>query len=647
MALDTERGYLFEHNEGLSGSAREPIIFDTWASLSFKRQLGSRSVVGAGAGFKPPEWVGADHLRRIQAYAILRAYMDNIAREFMHSTSRADIDDRREYGDPALLVNTVLAALLGEDQQILTEGAEEANPDDTDVHDRPEDRQRQAEAQASAALQDWLRDWATDERLGLKMIEIERRAVGLGDGVATLGWSSDKQRPRLRVWDPTFYFPVLSDGNEDDFPEKIHIAWEIPDKTLDGSAKIKLRRLTWELADIRPAQVVSVGARMIGRDDTLHPGDRINADGKIERDYEWNDRPSTKTCYYTEATWTLDTVQKDVMDLTANSAEYELDEDGNEVKEQDLFIDFMPVVHVPNTVAIIDHFGRSVISTVLQILDDISNADSDLSAASATTGHPVLALSGAHLEKDGQGRSRMSYRPGEVLETGEGKMDVLDTSNSLQALIGYIEFLLKRLSVNSRVAEALMGRVKPSEVPSGIALALGFGPTDNLVKEMRLVRSEKYPLLLKFAHRMALAGGADVPKEWVHSEIKMGSFLPQDRSSAVDEVTKLYATAKAISLETAIVILVEAGFPIRDAIEEVHRIQERDFEGAAALLDITGDQALTHAYLGLPEPVEPDPAQVDVPVNIDPATGQPIPPQPVVTGTPVDPATFDASVQPA
>jgi hypothetical protein len=614
----------------------EELVFDAWTPISFKRAMGSRSATGAGAGFTAPRWVGQEHERRVTAYAVLRSYLDNAAREFMYSQNRDEIDNRREYGDAALLVNTVLGALLGEDQAIVTEGAEDAEAQQ-DAEDG--DAAERAGAAQALALQDWLRQWAQDERLGLKMIEAERRAVGLGDGVYSLGWSAQKGRPRLRVWDPTFYFPVLSDGNEDDFPDKVHIAWEEEVPQGPGSAKpnvVIVRRITWEMGFIAPVTGEDGSPVMLadGRAALLE-GDSLDAEGRIVRQYPWNDEPSPYTCYLTDATWELNKAGGlSVDELTEGTARYAMDDDGL-VRRRDIGVDFIPVVHLPNTVSLIDHFGRSTLASVLQLLDDLASADTDLSAAAATTGHPVIALQGGRVDRDSSGNAKVTYRPGEILESGDGKLDMLDTSKALDALIGYIEFLLKRLSVNSRVAESLLGRVKPSEVPSGVALALSFGPTEQLVKEMRLVRAEKYPLLLKFAHRMALAGAADagVPAEWTHTGVVMGSFLPQDQAEAVSLVTKLLAATPrpAISLETAVSMLVEAGLPIRDAFAEVARIQSRDFEGAAALLEATADPGLVSEYLGRDpvdprEPPEPDPGSTGE--DVGDGTGEPQPPQP-------------------
>lgn len=642
-----------EEGDRIIDGSRGQLIFDAWTPMDFKRQFGNRKRASAAFGFNPPTWIRLEDQRRTMSYAILRAYTDNAAREFMSTHHRSEVDARREYGDAALLVNTVLAALMGEDQQIVTEGAEEADLDEeksaTDADAGTADKTaEQAKAKAALALQDWLRQWAKDERLALKMLETERRAINLGDGVYVLGWDPELGRPRLDVYDPTFYFPVIPDDGHE-FPKKVHLAWEVVDDKTERAGRVRIRRLTWELGNIRPLSQPGLLPRALsGATEVLRAGDRRTTDAfgnpSIERQYPWNDDPSTKTCYFSDATWTVQGGHATVTDLTGAEAEYAVDAEGNELNQLDIGLDFIPVVHMPNTVAIIEHYGRSVLATVLQILDDISNADTDLSAASATTGHPVLALQGGTVEKDGHGRAKMTYAPGEILETGEGKMDVLDTSKSLAALIDYIEFLLKRLSVNSRVAEALLGRIKPSEVPSGVALQLGFGPTEQLVKEMRLVRDEKYPLLLKFAHRIGWAaqeGGQmkDVPVQWVHSEVKMGSFLPQDKAAAVDQVT-LLVKDKVISLETGIIILVEAGFPIADAKEEIRRIEHRDFEGAAKLLDATDDQALVHEYLGK-KFEEPPPPPPDPPIVINPGA-VPAPPNP---GN--DPANFDPNVQPA
>lgn len=559
--------------------SQNELLFDAWTPMSFKRALGGKKQ--AGIGWQAPTWTG-DHDRRLMAYKVLQAYMDNSARVFLSTTDQGAIDNHREYGDASLIVNQIVAAVLGEGQEVVVPGASDESP-----------------APGAEELQTWLRDWADAERLPLKLLETERNAVGLGDGVYVLGWDPAKRRVRLRVFDPGFYFPVLDDNNEDDYPSKVHLAWELES---DTPGKRKVRRITWELGPIGPASSPGVLGRVLGGAPVPLDGDTLEEDGTITRQYAWSDEPSRVTCYLTDAVWTLDVAAADINDFTGASAVYASDAEGD-INLRDLQIDFIPVIHEPNTVSIANHYGRSSLATILQILDDLSNADTDLQSASATTGKPVIALSGATF-----GNTRPSYRAGEVFEIGDGTMTVLDTSGSLDALVKYVEFLMGRMSVNSRVPEAVLGRVSPSEVPSGLALALGFGPLTSMIKEMRLVRDEKHPLLLKFAWRMALAGQApDVPTEWIPgTRLELGSFLPQDQAAAVTTVQTLI-TAHAISLESAVQILVSAGFHIEDAAAEVERIQSRDFEGANKLLDATADEDAVFDYLGRDKPATPRP----------------------------------------
>lgn len=539
----------------------EELIYDAWTALSFKRAVGNRTV--GNLGWLAPTWVGI-HARRLAAYKVLQGYLDNAARFFLVAeTEVADRDQHREYGDPALLRNQILSALLGEDQTVVVEGADDFE-EDADDND--------SASVAAHDLQDWFDQWAKDERLRLKVVECERNSVGLGDGVYVVGWSASKERVRLRVFDPGFYFPVLDDGNEDDYPERVHIAWELEPEPGDRTGRRRVRRITWELKDI-PA-----------------------------RSLAYADKPSSKTCLMTDATWDLPSSDAThVDDFTRGRPTY-ADYDGKEWKGIDLGIDFIPVVHIPNSVALANHYGRSALTDVLQILDDLANADTDLQASSATTGKPPIALGGASL-----GQSRPAYRPGEVWETGDGTMTVLDTSKSLLALSQYVDGLLGRLAVNSRLPESVVGRIKPSDVPSGIALALSFGPLRSMIEEMRMVRTEKYGVLFRFVWRISLVSRAEgVPADFFDTDLRFGSFLPADEKATIDLVVALLQ-AKAISWETGVKILQVAGVPVDDVPEEIRRIQSRDFEGADALLAATNSTDAVSDYLGIvvEEPPEP------------------------------------------
>jgi hypothetical protein len=553
------------------------LVFDTWTTLTFKQQFGPRRV--PGQSWTAPTWVGEDHRRRLLAYMVLQAYIDNAAREFLPGKTTAEKAEHREYGDPSLFRNAALSAVLGEGQAITVDGAaDDPEADGADAEQIQLARRQQA----------WLEGWADAERFPEKMQECESNAVGLGDGVYTLGWSSSKQRPRLRVFDPGFYFPVLDDGNEDDYPERVHIAWEVPSD--DG--KVRVRRLTWELEDLEEPRAVP-----------------------------YQDEPATKTCLFTDATWTLADGVVSVDDLTRSTAEYQQNEDGEDVDGLDLGIDFIPVVHITNTVAGGQHYGRSTLAYIAQLFDDISAVDTDLEAAAATTGTPPIALSGVTTSED-----TLTVGPGVVYKLGEnGRMTALDTSKSLDALLKLSDSLLERLSVNGRMPAALLGRVDPSEVPSGVAMTLSFGPHSAMVREMRLARRAKYRLLFRFVHRMALVGGQGgddgLPNRHITTDLELGAFLPNDEAGVAQNVIRLLE-AGAISLEAAVEMLRAVGLVDRDQQDEIAAIQSRDFEGASTLFDATGDLDAVFDYLGRERPQLPEAPP------IPPGGPQPPPPLP-------------------
>lgn len=585
----------------------DDLIFDAWTPMSFKRALDPTNRI-RGRSFEAPTWVG-DHDRRLLAYTVLGAYFDNAARHFLATTDVEKRNAHREYGDANLMRAQTMSALLGDDQRWATDGAEdvpavEEDEDGNQVDPEGQPVEVDEEEFAPLQLQEWVEGWAEAERFPVKLQECERSAVGLGDGVYVLGWSNRKQRPTLRVYEPGFYFPVLDPMSDEEFPRRVHIAWELP-KGEDG--KTRIRRMTWELGPITLAQATPGS----DEDFVLRDGDRWDDQrGLIVRAVPWSDEPATETCYFSDGVWTLDAEKQTVDDLTGDAAEWQTNEDGDELVMLDTGYDFLPVVHVPNTIAGADHYGTSALAHILQILDDLANADTDLQAASGTTGTPPLALSGAQMQGD------PVYAPGAVWVLGEnGKLSALDTSPQMTALANYVDGLLDRLSVNGRMPAALLGRVDPSEVPSGLALQLSFGPLVSMVREMRLVRDEKYVLLAKFAQRIALAGGApDVPTFYAPTRLRFGSFLPADVTAAVQAVTQLL-NAKAISVETGVRMLMDAGLPIEDAAQEVVRILARDFAGANELLDATGDQGVVDRYLGVertaerPPPPPPEPPE--------------------------------------
>ncbi|WP_438491806.1 hypothetical protein [Streptomyces asiaticus] len=475
---------------------------------------------------------------------MLAAYDSNQAAALLGE----DGDDRREYGDASLVVDQTLSHLLGETQQILLDGAE------TD-----------AVAQGREAL---LRGWAHAEHLRMRMQHAERTAVLLGDTVYLLAWSRSKGRPVLKTIDPGFYFPVLPDGalDADDYPARVHLAWEVPGGPTTGQ-KGTLRRVTYELGPI---------------------------DDGTRRTYPWSSEPSGVTCYLTDAEWDLDQLDRtgglDALSLAC--ARFQTNADGEVLNRLDLQLDFIPVVHVPNTINGGEHFGQSSLLSAAQLLDDLAAADTDSQRASATTGSPIIGLSGVRLpvdRKTGQPLP-LQVEPGMVWPLGDnGQLSTVDTSPQLAELRAYVGTLRDRLSVVTRLPGSVLGTVRPSEVPSGYALQLSFGPLDAMVRSMRLARETKYPLLLKMVQRIYQLGGVLPPGDNPQATIAFGAYLPTDLSAALELVAR-GVQAGVLSLETGVRLLVDAGFPIEDASLEVTRIQARVTSPSSNRQDSTSEK---------------------------------------------------------
>jgi hypothetical protein len=506
------------------------LIIDTWGALAYKPafQAAAEGRPTRLPGPAAASWVPESDRRRLAAYTVLAAYDTNQAAVLLGE----DGTDRREYGDPSLIVDQTLAHLLGESQQIVVAGTEAA-------------RQREV----------LLREWGEAEQLWMRMQHAERTAVLLGDTVYLLAWSRTKNRPVLKTIDPGFYFPALPDGalDADDYPQRVHLAWETPHDPVTGR-KGTLRRVTYELGP-------------------------IGEDGIAARRYPWASQPSVVTCYLTDAEWDLDRVDRtgDIDALSLKHARFRTNADGEILNRLDLQIDFIPIVHVPNTITGPEHFGQSSLLSAAQLLDDLAAADTDSQRASATTGSPIIGLSGARLPVDRKTGQPLPVQvePGMVWPLGDsGQLSTVDTSAQLAELRAYVETLRDRLSVVTRLPGSVLGTVSPAEVPSGYALQLSFGPLDAMIRSMRLAREAKYPLLLKMVQRLYQLGGILPVGENPRATVSFGPYLPADLSAALELVAR-GVQAGVLSLETGVQLLVEAGFPIEDAALEVERIRTR------------------------------------------------------------------------
>ncbi|MFD8209659.1 hypothetical protein ACFV2S_25085 [Streptomyces sp. NPDC059695] len=494
------------------------LITDAWSWLDYKPVMADPRRPGRNAWADlTSSWIPDEDLRRLAAYRLLAAYDSNQAGQLAALSGDDDSGaERRELGDPSKIVDTTLGYLLGSEQTISVAGAEHAD-------DEPS-----PQADAARTVQELLRSWAEKELLPLRVQQAERKAILLGDGVFTLAWEPGKGRVLLRTWDPGLYFPEWPEDGEQDgaeFPMRVHLAWELPEDKRRG-LKTRLRRITYELAPIGPASRratdKSGGAvREFLYDEAGTPvlvgGDERNEDsGVITRTYPWAPtRPSPWTCWLTDAEWDLgDLHHADLLyDLPLHKATYRVRSDGEVLDRLDLRCDFIPLVHITNSIPTSgEHWGKPTIATVLQGLDELAATDTDSSGASATTGSPIIGLSGARLPIDratGQPLP-VKVRAGTVWQLNEGgRMDVLDTSAQLAELRARVDHLIDRVAANSRLTAAGLGALARTALPSGYALQLALGPLDSLIAAMRLARTHKYAVLLRMVQRLHQAGQAE------------------------------------------------------------------------------------------------------------------------------------------
>lgn len=619
------------------------LIVDRWGPLNYKRAF-------ADPMYKKPDreafpgamrtWVPAEDRRRLASYTVFAAYCHNQAWEIDAAQNGADAVLRREFGDPAMLVASLASHLIGREQTITVDGAEDAEPADGSTPDPA--------AVHAADVQDKLRQWAKKELFSLRMQQNERKAVREGDGIYTLAWDNAKMRPRLSVVDPGFYFPDLPDnaGDSADYPDRVHFAWEVePDPKVQGQ-KRKLRRITYELAPIgtrtvsdtstpgRPVRVPSVAddgsTPLITAGDTYDPGS-----GQILRRYPWNDDPTHLTCYLTDAEWDLDDIKadQDIHTLDERYATYLVRPDGEVLDHLDLWQDYIPVVHLPNTIPEDGHWGESSLSLLMQLFDELAGTDRDSALASATTGAPIIGIvnGGERVSSRKDRPQQRQIRPGMSIELAEGgNLITVDTSPQLAELRNKTAELQDRLSLTARMPAVALGTLDPTKAPSGFSIELSYGPMDPLMDSMHLARDHKYELLLKMVQRLYLAGQhPDWRGPVVDARLHWGTYKPTDKAATLAMVQD--AVDKGVmSLETAIKMLQQVGFPIDDIAEEIERIQSRQFEKARSLADATGDSGAVGDFLGLD--LNPDPAP-PTPVLPDPQGG---------TADPADPAAGES-----
>lgn len=597
-------------------------IVDQWTGLAHKELLDA-----ATATRFTPTWVPSAERRRLAAYLICARYLTCSARDLLPaSTSDTDRRGYREYGDPAMLVDRVVAAVLGDGWTIGVDGASGDLTSGMVLPDPPADLPAGASAldqrvhavvtqaweqtsnelveaweQAVASqprarlLEAEVRAWADRVMLAAVINDAEHDAVGLGDGAYVL-WPQADDWPKVTALPPDAYFPVLPEaGDAIDFPDKVVAAWEY-ETTVGGETKRWVRRQTWELVPVTSAHVVTdaEGSPVWDGGDAplLSERETVDSDGAIVRAMPWHsdgDTPATVTCWHTDGTWSVDAVEAGKVDALADDRATWWDQQGI-----DLGCDFLPVIHVPNTPAGQAHFGESIITRIAQVLDDLAQNDTDTMSASGYLGDPTIALAGAN-------PGDTVVAPGRVFGLGEkGSMSVLDLSAGIEHLMTLGDRLADRAGQSAGVPREVVGRAD-ADSESGIHLALKLAPFAQMVASMRMARAPKYRLLLRQAVKLAMLAGQVEPGPVPSVRLVHGPFLPTDQARVVTDVSTALA-AGAMSTTTAVTMLSAAGVPVGDVAAEVAAIHAADGGTAKDIADATGSEQLAADYLGVELP---------------------------------------------
>lgn len=623
-------------------AAPTKVIIDQWSKLSHKGPVGQpNDQVNLTLA---PTWVPASERRRLAAYIVRAAYLENVARLLLpHTVTDDDRNKHREYGDPSAFIDRLVGAVLGDGWAITVDGADEDLLDGPNLPPQPpgpadgasELEQRIATAKLAAwealavaevdaweaALaeqpmlqrrQDELRAWADAVQLAARLHEGEQTTAGLGDGVYVL-WPRAGDWPLVEVHDPGVYFPQLTDHDRGEFPHTVHLAWEF-EQVIDGVVQVFVRRLTWQLVDLTMERVTfDASGALVWTDASGAPladgtiptdlpaNDTISPDGIVERTLPWHQPetpPARITCVFSNGVWPLDAVQEGKVDaLDADKATWD-------AWRVDLGVDFIPVVHVPNTPAGDSHYGDGALDAVAQLVDDMAQNDTRIMNGSAFLGLPMIGVSGANV-------SDVVVQPGQAVGLPEGgRMDTLDLSAGIEKLMALGNRLDDRFFQNVGAPREVMGKAS-TDTASGVHLALKYAPWAQVVTTLRIPRGPKMALLLKFAQRLAQVarheGGEPVlePGPTPVARLTYGGFLPFNKAETATMVASALQ-AHAISLQTAVALLVAAGFPIDDAQAEIERIKAEHPEAAKAIAEAlpgipAGEQAAAD-WLGIDLP---------------------------------------------
>lgn len=522
------------------------------------------------------EWVPEDHRDRLRQYEIFRALFDNRFGPLLRNTEAGQ--RLREYGDYALIVETSRDAVLGDQISIEVPGSA-----DTDNA-------------GAIARQQLLDQWAQRERWASKIFRGETDAAAVGDCVYEL--RPDGDRLRLRAHDPESFFPVWL-SSEGEF-EEAYLAWE---EKNNGQYLPK--------SDDTLTRTRSPGRAPSGRFESggqRNLRDLRNRDGEVvlyRRHYQLMDLEAARdagvqvltgaersmVCVVTAAWYRIEVGRSaeaatgwDRLQVLA----YEQTRDGREINRLDTGFDEVPLFYVPNKEATNQPWGLPEGESILHALLDLRQDHADLKENTFANAFPVLydenppAAAGPPRPGGVQHRSEEKYQPGRIYNGR--KLGVVDLSAGNELLLRHEEFLVGKALRNSRTSAILAGVQDAGQVPSGYAMTIAMIPTLSKTVAKRTTRRDKLGMMLKHVLRWH-RDWAD-PADFGHTGgwpagmwdddaafPSFGSIIPIDKAQ-VAQIVRDLSMADRISDETAVAMLMAAGFPIDDAVAEIERLRE-------------------------------------------------------------------------
>lgn len=603
-------------------------LIDIWSGLDHKE---GDSVA--------PTYVNETDKRRIDFYARARAYIETVGRHFL----KDDPDDPdkaeewQEFGDPAAIVEQEAGAIIGDTITYRVIGADDSIPDRPDYPDAPpapdfegltadqaaiERRVSEIESglwrqTVEAAVERWasdiemrpflqnrqdeLRQWAADVKLTAVITENEiDNIVPLGSGIYEMGFDASNRRPNIEIIPPEYYFPDLdADGLIPEFPDRVIVCFPID----DGD---RIRRTVYELVPI------AGGSEDLG-DGTAVPSPRTSL--LYHQDGEEFSRVCLKTVAIFDAAGFKD-VYADEGNGTPEFQTAVVDGVVEVMNRFPIAADYIPLVHMPNSLSKKTHFGRSSIARNGQLFDEIAATDGDESLASRWAGQPPVGVSGM-----APGSEELDLTPGKGVRLGEnGSISTVPMAENLAQIGERITRLQKRLSAVSSIPDAVRGTADVGSVASGRLLSLSFVAFEQKVKRARMAR-EKYSLILKFAQRIAIQNGVFEDPTVYDAEIVFGPYMPSDLAELADILTVLIA-ADLVSQETGLRMLQDAGVPSENVDAELAAIRAIMVKHADLLTAALEDPKYAADFLGR------DDYEVDD--GVDPNAGVTVPPAALV-----------------